>query len=71
MTIHQRGGRITHESVAIQNVLVATPVFIRACELADIPPTKRQYHRWRNKTGLARRFKNEAITELAAEARNV
>lgn len=46
-----------------------TPVFRRACELASIPPTKRQASKWRNGKGLARRFMTAAILILGKESR--
>lgn len=47
----------------------STPVYLRACQLAGIPPTKRQASRWRNRKGKARQFMNAAIQELAREAK--
>ena len=51
----------------ITNRRFTTPVFLRACELAKIKPTKRQASKWRNKRGLARQFMNAAIRSLVAE----
>jgi len=46
-----------------------TPVFLKACELARILPTKRQASRWRRHEGLARSFMNAAIEQLARAAK--
>lgn len=42
-----------------------TPVFARACDLAGIPKTRRQWHKWNKGRGKAFTFKNEALRELA------
>jgi len=36
-------------------------VFLKACEKADVKPTKRQASRFRNKKGMAYRFKRKAV----------
>ena len=40
--------------------IIKTPLFIGACELAEIPATPRQARKWNNGQGLALRFKNQA-----------
>ena len=45
-------------------------VFRKACELAGIEPTVRQASKYRSKRGMAYRFKEQAKSILAEEARN-
>lgn len=52
----------------IPNREFSSPVFLKACELASVPPTKRQASKWRNGKGLARTFKNAALLKLGEEA---
>jgi hypothetical protein len=47
----------------------STPVFVRACKLAGLQPTKRQASKWRNGKGKAHGFVNQAIQELSKEAK--
>lgn len=41
------------------------PVFIRACEIAHVEPTKRQASKWHNKKGRAYVFRMQAMSEVA------
>jgi hypothetical protein len=42
-----------------------SPVFIRACEIAGVEPTKRQASKWHNKKGRAFIFRNQAVSEVS------
>lgn len=41
------------------------PVFVKACEMAGIPVTKRQASKWNNGRGLALTFKYKAKLEVS------
>lgn len=40
------------------------PVFLGACELADIEPTRRQARKWNNMKGLALKYRNQSKSLL-------
>ena len=58
----------TRES--INSNFAQSPLFIKACELAKIIPSKRQASRFRAKKGLAYSFVKRARQELKSEWRN-
>ena len=43
------------------------PLFMKSCELAHVPPTKRQVSKWRMGRGLAYEHRNAAKAEVARE----
>ncbi len=55
------------ESREVPNRKFSTPVYLRACQLAGIAPTKRQASKWRNGNGIATKFKTAAIIQLGRE----
>lgn len=44
-------------------------VFLKACELAGVLPTRRQVSKWRRGVGAARAYMPEAIRQLSEEAK--
>ena len=53
---------MTNREIAENN-----PTFRRACELAGIPATKRQAGKWERQTGIARQYRNQALSQIAQE----
>ena len=41
------------------------PLFFKACELADVAPTKRQESKFGRRVGTAAKFRSQAQKELA------
>lgn len=42
---------------------ITPKVFFRACELAEIKPTRRQFSKWKREIGTAFKYRNQALTE--------
>lgn len=47
--------------------LASSPLFRKACELAHIPPTKRQARKWLTHRGAAWERRHDASAELQRE----
>ena len=45
-------------------------MFRLACELAKVPPTKRQASKWRNRRGLAYAQRNAAVAKVNNNAKD-
>lgn len=52
---------------AINANFAQSPLFLKACMLAGVPPTKRQASAFRNRKGLAFKFANAARKELGTQ----
>lgn len=51
-----------------RRVAAESPIFRRACALANVEPTKRQASKWRNKRGRAYEMRNEALKPEVKDA---
>lgn len=49
---------------ARNEAMLNSKIFRKACEMANIPPTKRQASKFRRNQGVAHRFYNQAKAEV-------
>lgn len=53
----------THYAVSNQE-FTRNPLFVKACEIAQVPATRRQASKWRNRRGRAYTHRNAALAAL-------